>query len=89
MSGLKEKATVVSIAILIRDIDAGPHTIHSEVSITEESSKILGKSFGLCVLLWKKTIKHVLFLLFILFWSTNFFFLISLAVGLIYSICAL
>lgn len=70
MSGLREKATVVSIAILTQDTGAAPRTIHSEVSITEESSKILGKSFGLYVLLEKKTIKRS-FLLCILFWSID------------------
>lgn len=71
MSGLREKVTVVSIAILTQDTGAAPRTIHSEVSITEESSKILGKSFGLYVLLEKKTIKQS-FLLCILFWSIDF-----------------
>lgn len=54
MSGLKEKVTTASIAIHTLHITAGPHTIHFEVSITGESSKTLGKSFGPYVLFRKK-----------------------------------
>lgn len=58
MSGLKEKVTTASIAIRTLDTTARPHTIHLEVSITEESSKILGKSFGPYVLFRKKKIRE-------------------------------
>jgi len=50
MSGLKEKVTTASIAIRTLDTTARPHTILLEVSITGESSKICGKSFGPYVL---------------------------------------
>lgn len=58
MSGLKEKVTTASIAIHTLDTTARPHTIHLEVSITEESLKILGKSFGPYVLFRKRKIRE-------------------------------
>ncbi len=63
MSGLKEKVTTASIAIHTLHITAGPHTIHLEVSITGESSKTLGKSFGPYVLSEKRKLEKCIIVL--------------------------
>ncbi len=80
MSGLKEKVTTASIAIHTPHITAGPHTIHLEVSITGESSKTLGKSFGPYVLFRKKKTREsaLLFLfLTVYLYSSPYFILVN------------
>lgn len=80
MSGLKEKVTTASIVIHTLHITAGPHTIHLEVSITRESSKTLGKSFGPYVLFRKKKTREsaLLFLfLTVYLYSSPYFILVN------------
>lgn len=60
MNGSSRKAMAVSTAILYLDINAGLHTTRYVVFITEESSKILEKSFGLYARLRRKTISSQL-----------------------------
>lgn len=78
MSGLKEKVTTASIAIHTLHITAGPHTIHLEVSITGESSKTLGKSFGPYVLFRKKKTREsaLLFLFLTVYLYSSLYFIL-------------